>query len=147
MFEDHIPYMGYLWVTEEDGIVTIGVDEEAAADLTEDLILNLPDVDDIVMPNKVCGDIESENGNLNIYSPVNGTVLEVNEAILDNPDLIMEDPLDEGWLVKIEADDVERIAKLRDKPTTGEEEPDFDDESTQEITLEDIEEIEELPEE
>lgn len=132
--DETIRYMDYLWVTSEDGVVTVGVDEDAAADLSDELTLNLPEEDDVVMAGKVCGDIESESGNLNLYSPVSGTVLEVNEAILDNPSLILEDPLDEGWLFKVEADDPAQIDKLRKSPAAAtdeddeEEDDDLDDE-------------------
>ena len=127
--DEQIAYMGYLWVSSEDGVVTIGVDEEAASDLSDDLTLNLPEEDDVVMAGKICGDIESENGNLNLYSPVSGTVLEINEAILDNPSLILEDPLDEGWLFKIEADDPSQLDKLRKKPTSNADDDEDEDES------------------
>lgn len=109
---DLISYMGYEWITVEDGVVTIGISEDAASDLSDDLVLNLPEQDDVVMAGKVCGDIESENGNLNIYSPVSGTVLEVNEAVLENPSLIFDDPTDEGWLFKVEADDADKLDQI-----------------------------------
>lgn len=126
---DIISYMGYEWVTVEDGIVTIGISEEAAGDLSDDLVLNLPEQDDVVMAGKVCGDIESENGNLNIYSPVSGSVIEVNEAILENPSLILEDPSDEGWLFKVEADDTDKLDQisLRAKSYDDDEEDDDDE--------------------
>lgn len=133
MDDEQISYMGYLWVSADDGVVTIGIDEEAAADLSEDIILNLPEEDDIILPGKMCGDIESANGTLNLYSPVGGTVLEINEAILDNPSLIVEDPHDEGWLFRVEADDIEKIDKLRDKPTSNLDDFDDDDEEDDEI--------------
>lgn len=106
---EQINYMGYLWINADDGIVTIGVDEEAVVDLTDELTLSLPDQDDVVMPGKVCGEIESESGTLNIYSPVAGTVLEINEAVLENPSLLLEDPMDEGWLLKIEPESTEKL--------------------------------------
>lgn len=117
--DDLINYMGYLWISSDDGVVTIGVDEEAVVDLTGDLGLSLPDQDDVVMPGKICGEIESESGTLNIYSPIAGTVLEINEAVLENPSLLLEDPMDEGWLIKIEAESTEKldavIRKLSDE--------------------------------
>lgn len=130
--------MDYLWVTSEDGVVTVGVDEDAAADLSDELTLNLPEEDDVVMAGKVCGDIESESGNLNIYSPVSGTVLEVNEAIMDNPSLILEDPLDEGWLFKVEADDPSQIDKLRKSPTSAADDEDEDEDEDDELDEDDV---------
>ena len=129
---DIISYMGYEWITVEDGIVTIGISEEAASDLSDDLILNLPEQDDVVMAGKACGDIESENGNLNIYSPVSGTVIEVNEAILENPSLILEDPSDEGWLFKVEADDADKLDQISLRAKSYEDEDDEDDDEDDE---------------
>lgn len=105
-------YMGYEWITVEDGVVTVGITEDAATDLSDDIVLNLPEQDDVVASGKVCGDIESGNGNLNLYSPVSGTIIEVNEAVLENPDLIQEDPTDEGWLFRVEADDPDKLDRL-----------------------------------
>lgn len=136
--DETIRYMDYLWVTSEDGVVTVGVDEDAAADLSDELTLNLPEEDDVVMAGKVCGDIESESGNLNIYSPVSGTVLEVNEAIMDNPSLILEDPLDEGWLFKVEADDPSQIDKLRKSPTSAADDEDEDEDEDDELDEDDV---------
>ena len=134
---DIISYMGYEWITVEDGIVTIGISEEAASDLSDDLILNLPEQDDVVMAGKACGDIESENGNLNIYSPVSGTVIEVNEAILENPSLILEDPSDEGWLFKVEADDADKLDQISLRAKSYEDEDDEDDDEDDEDDVDD----------
>ncbi len=133
---DVISYMGYEWITVEDGIVTIGISEDAASDLSDDLILNLPEQDDAVMAGKVCGDIESENGNLNIYSPVSGTVMEVNEAVLENPALIFEDPTDEGWLFKVEADDADKLDQISLRAKSFEDDDDDDDDEEEDEDLE-----------
>lgn len=123
---DAINYMGYEWITIEDGIVTIGLTEDAVSDLSENLTLNLPEQDDAVMAGKVCGDIESENGNLDLYSPVSGTVVEINEAILENPEMLFEDPTDEGWLFKVEADDPDKLDQISLRAQSYEDD-DFED--------------------
>lgn len=126
---DAINYMGYEWITVEGGIVTIGLTEDAVGDLSEDITLNLPEQDDVVMAGKTCGEVESENGNLNLYSPVSGTVIEINEAVLENPAMLFEDPSDEGWLFKIEADDPDKLDQisLRAKSYEDDEDEDEDD--------------------
>lgn len=113
--DDIIKFMDHMWLSVNDGIVTVGIIEEAAEDLSDDVNLSLPEEDDIVMRGKICGHIESANGNLNLYSPVSGTIVELNEAITDNPDLIIEDPTDEGWLFRVEAEDPSQLEKY----TTG----------------------------
>lgn len=122
-----ITYMGYQWLTVNDGIVTVGINEDAAADLLDDITVNLPDQDDVLSPGKICGDIESENGTLNLYCPVAGTVIEINEAVVDDPSLIIDDPMDEGWLFKIEADDPDKIDRISLKAASADDDSDEDD--------------------
>jgi glycine cleavage system H protein len=131
---EQINYMNYEWISIDDGVVTVGLTEEAVDDLSEEFVLNLPEQDDSVSAGKVCGDIESDNGNLNLYSPVSGTVLEVNESLLENLELLIEDPTDEGWLFKIEADDPEKLDKLTGKLAAykSDEDDDDDDEDDEE---------------
>jgi glycine cleavage system H protein len=141
---EQMTYMGYEWITVEDGVVTIGLTEDAVNDLSDDLVLNLPEQDDVVASGKVCGDIESGNGNLNLYSPVSGTILEVNEAVLENPDLIQDDPNDEGWLFRVEADDPDKLDRLSLQMTKHD---DDDDDEEDEDEEEDDEELSDSHEE
>ena len=124
---EQMTYMGYEWISVEDGVVTIGLTEDAVEDLSEEMTLNLPEADDSVSAGKICGDIESDNGNLNLYSPVAGTVIEVNEALLENPGLLQEDPTDEGWLFKVEADDMDKLDRLSLKMGSDDDEEEDDD--------------------
>jgi glycine cleavage system H protein len=96
-------FMGYMWIHEEDGIVTIGINEEGLADFEEITSVDLPAENDKVEADEVCGTVETDDGPLDIYSPVSGTVLEVNSAVIDDPTLIQEDPFEEGWLIRVEA--------------------------------------------
>ena len=114
MAEEQTEWMDNLWISIDDDVVTIGINEDAAEELSDGLSLNLPQEDDSIMPGKVCGDVSSANGNVNIYTPVAGVVVEVNEAILDNPNLIVEDPLDEGWLMRVEAENTEDLENITD---------------------------------
>ncbi|OFZ12255.1 MAG: hypothetical protein A2Z20_04350 [Bdellovibrionales bacterium RBG_16_40_8] len=122
--------MGYEWLSIEDGVVTVGLTEDAITDLSDDVTLNLPEQDDSVSGGKICGDIESNNGTLNLYSPVSGTIIEVNEAVLENPDLLQEDPTDEGWLFKIEADDPEKLDRLSIRATNHDDDDKDDDDDS-----------------
>lgn len=98
-------FMGYLWVQEEDGIVTIGINEDGLADFEEISSVELPAEHEAVDSDVVIGTIETDDGPLDIYSPVSGTVIEVNSNVVDEPSIIMEDPYEEGWLIRIEADE------------------------------------------
>ncbi len=135
LMEDLLNYMGYEWLSVDDGVVTVGLTEDAVADFTDEVVLNLPEQDDSVSAGKICGDIESDSGNINLYSPVSGTVLEVNEALLENSDLLLEDPTDAGWLFKIEADDPDKLDRLSLRtrpPDDDDDEEDDDDEDEDE---------------
>ncbi len=134
---DIITYMGYEWISVVDGVVTIGINEDGASDLGDDITLHLPEEDDVVMPGKVCGEIETDSGTLNIYCPVAGTVLEVNEAVLENPELLLEDPTDEGWLFKVEADDPDKIDLVSIKNTSSDDDDDEDEEEPEDDEEED----------
>lgn len=98
-------FMGYLWVQQTDGIVTIGINEDGLADFEEIQSIELPPEGEEIEADVVLGTVETDDGPLDIYSPVSGTVLEVNSQVIDEPSLIQEDPYEEGWLIKIEAED------------------------------------------
>ncbi len=117
MSEDTVDFMGYMWIQKEDGVVTVGINEEGLQDFDEITSIELPSENDKVEADTVIGTIETDDGPLDIYSPVNGTVLEVNPQVLESPSLIQEDPFEEGWLIRIESSD-----------DLDEDEDDYDDE-------------------
>lgn len=120
-------FMGYLWVQEEDGIVTIGINEEGLADFDSISSVDLPAEQDKVEADEVCGTVETDDGPLDIYSPVSGTVIEINSAVIDEPGLIIEDPFEEGWLIRIEASE-----DLDDEDEDDDDDEDDEDEDADE---------------
>jgi glycine cleavage system H protein len=122
-------FMGYLWVQEEDGIITIGINEEGLADFDSISSVDLPAEQDKVDADEVCGTVETDDGPLDIYSPVSGTVIEINSAVIDEPSLIIEDPFEEGWLIRIEASELsDDDDEDDDEDDDDEDEDDEDDE-------------------
>ncbi|WP_413289707.1 glycine cleavage system protein H [Bdellovibrio sp. HCB337] len=119
-------FMGYLWIQEEDGIVTIGINEEGLADFDEITSVDLPAEHDKVEADEVCGTVETDDGPLDIYSPVSGTVIEVNSAVIDDPTLIQEDSYEEGWLIRVEAS--EDLDEDEDEDEDDEDDEDEDEE-------------------
>lgn len=95
-------FMGYMWVQEEDGIITIGINEDGLEDFEEITSIELPPENEKVEADVVLGTIETDDGPLDIYSPVDGTVVEINNQVLEDPSIIQEDPYEEGWLIRIE---------------------------------------------
>jgi glycine cleavage system H protein len=108
----YIPYMGHQWITIEGDVITVGVMEEALEEMDTISKIDLPTENDPVEKDEICGELETKDGNLNIYAPVEGTVLEINNAVLDNPELISEDPYGDGWVIKIEAANADDIKEL-----------------------------------
>lgn len=118
----------HMWYQEDDGIITIGINEEGLADITEIISLDLPPEHEKVEEDVAIGTIETDDGPLDLYAPVAGTVIEINTNVVDDPSLIQEDCYEEGWLLRIEASE------------EADEDEDEDDED-------DLEEDEELDEE
>lgn len=119
-------FMGYLWVQNEDGVLTIGINEDGLADFEKIVSVELPSENESVDEDQVIGTIETDDGPLDIYAPASGTVIEINQAVIDDPSLIQEDPYEEGWLVRIEADED------ADDEDEDEDEDDEDDEDEDE---------------
>lgn len=108
----YVAYMGHQWVSIEGEVVTVGVMEEALEELDAINKVDLPSENDSVEKDEICGELETKDGSLNIYAPVEGTVLEVNGAVADNPDLVREDPYGDGWILKIEAANPDDLKEL-----------------------------------
>lgn len=98
-------YMGNFWVQSEGGVVTLGLTEETIADFDEILSFDFPEDQQTVEADEVCGTIETNDGPIDIYSPVTGTVIEVNTTLVEDPSMLMDDPGGEGWLLKFSAEE------------------------------------------
>ena len=101
----------------DDGTAYVGLDEYAQSELGELVFVNLPEVGDEVTAGEAFGDVESVKAVSDVFSPVTGTVAEINEDVLDNPGLINEDAYD-AWLIKVE--DVSEQGELIDADAMAE---------------------------
>jgi len=98
-----------------DGNVAVGVDDYAQSQLHEIVYVELPEVDAEVAQGEALGAVESVKAVSDVYAPVGGKVVEVNEELLDSPELINDDPYGGGWIAKIEASSLDAdLAKLMD---------------------------------
>ncbi len=97
------PTHEWVHVNEADGgwVATVGLTQHAVAALTDLVFLELPKVGQQVQAAKPMGVVESIKAVSDIYSPVDGEVVEVNQAVVDQLNLLSQDPYGEGWLVKI----------------------------------------------
>ena len=103
MYPDNVKYTNtHQWVRLEDGIAVIGITDYAQEQLGEVVYLDLPQVDDELTAGEVMGSVESVKSISDLYCPVSGKVVEVNEPLMDEPAKINSDPYNDGWMVKVE---------------------------------------------
>lgn len=104
-YPDDLKYLDTHEYVRLDGeIATIGISAFAIDQLGDLVFLELPEVGDAVKVGDNFGTIESVKAVEELYPPISGTVIERNEAMIDSPELIAEDPYGEGWLLKIRVD-------------------------------------------
>ncbi len=111
--EDRYYSEHHLWVKRLRGNkALIGLTEVGQLTLGEILDLELPEEGDELEREEPFGSVESSRGVVDLISPITGKVIAINEEILDSPDIINEDPYDEGWLLKVALDDPEELEEL-----------------------------------
>ncbi|HBL30001.1 MAG TPA: glycine cleavage system protein GcvH [Acidobacteria bacterium] len=89
------------WVHVQDDVCTLGITEFAQQELGEVVFVELPEVGQVFDTGDEVGTIESVKAVAEIFTPVAGEVVELNDAVVDDPELINEDPHGEGWLIKL----------------------------------------------
>jgi glycine cleavage system H protein len=89
------------WVKVDGDLATVGITEFAQEELGEVVFVELPEVGQVFNTGDELGTIESVKAVAEVYTPVAGEVVEVNDAVVDDPELLNDDPHTEGWLVKI----------------------------------------------
>ena len=102
------------WVRVDGDTVTVGITAFAQSSLGDVVYVDMPDVDDAFAQGDELAEIESVKAVSNIYAPMSGTVLEVNEDIEDSPEAVNEDPYGAGWLFKMTLDDASELDSLLD---------------------------------
>lgn len=103
------------WVSvEADGSVRIGISDHAQESLGDLVFVELPEVGDSVDQGDACAVVESVKAASDIYSPITGEVLAVNEALEDDPGLVNADPYGDGWLFQVSLDDSGELENLLD---------------------------------
>lgn len=93
------------WVAGElavGAVVSVGITEHAAEALGDIVYVETPQVGDTVVAGEVCGELESTKAVSELYSPVSGTVMEVNEGLSDEPGVLNDDTYGAGWIFKVE---------------------------------------------
>ncbi len=99
---------------EGDGRITIGISDHAQGLLGDLVYVELPTLGDRVEAGTGCAVVESVKAASDVYSPVTGKVVEVNESLSDKPETINEDAYGDGWIFVIEAEEPEQVNELLD---------------------------------
>ena len=104
------------WALVDENIVTVGVTEYAQDSLGEIVYVELPEEGQKVTQGEPFGVIESVKAVSDLLSPVSGTVIETNVGLIDEPGSINDDPMNDGWLIRIEMDSEKELANLMRAP-------------------------------
>ncbi|BCL72436.1 Glycine cleavage system H protein [Vibrio nigripulchritudo MADA3029] len=103
------------WVKDNgDGTVTIGISEHAQQMLGDVVFVDLPDAGDDIEAGDSFSLVESVKAASDIYAPITGEILEINEELEDSPELINEEPYEGGWIVKVKLQDASELDNLKD---------------------------------
>jgi len=103
------------WVQlEADGVVKVGISDFAQEQLGDVVFVELPEQSNHVSAGDSIAVVESVKAASDIYAPVSGTVVEINEALVDTPEQVNEDPYENGWFFKIKMDDEGELENLMD---------------------------------
>jgi len=103
------------WVRiNDDGSVTVGITDHAQ-DLMGDMVyIELPEVGDEIAAGKECAVVESVKAASDIFAPLDGEVLEINETITESPEIINQDPYEGGWMFRVQLGDDQNLDGLLD---------------------------------
>ena len=106
------------WVKDNgDGTVTVGVSDHAQGLLGDVVFVELPEVGDDTTATEGFSLVESVKAASDVYAPVSGEIVEVNEELEDSPELVNESPFEEGWIAKIKLSDASELENLLDEAT------------------------------
>jgi glycine cleavage system H protein len=100
------------WVKTEDGNVRIGITHFAQSELGDIVFVELPEVGAELKENEPFGSVESVKTVSELYAPVSGKVIEVNEELSDNPEFVNESPYEKAWMVVVEPSDSNQVDQL-----------------------------------
>ena len=108
------------WARVEGKTVVVGVTAHAQEALGDVVYVELPKLGATVTEGKQFGVIESTKAVSDLYAPLSGKVVKVNDALTGNPSIINTDPYGQGWIVEVEPSDTEQVGKLLDAAAYGE---------------------------
>jgi glycine cleavage system H protein len=114
--EDYYYTKDHEWAQVDENIVTVGITEFAQNSLGEIVYVELPEEGSKVTQGDSFGVIESVKAVSDLFAPVSGTVIEINQSLGEDPAVLNDDPINDGWLIRIEMDTEKELAILMRAP-------------------------------
>jgi len=102
----------HYWVRLENGFASFGLTDHAQNDLGDVVYVNLPEVGEEYHASEEIGEIESVKTHTELFTPLSGEIVEVNEALENSPDLVNQDPYGAGWMARIKLSDPSEAGEL-----------------------------------
>ncbi len=108
------------WYAVDEDVVTVGITQYAADELTDITFVELPEIGASFAIGDTLGEVESVKATSEVITAVAGSIVEVNAALVDHPELINDDAFEDGWLVKLKAESLDALTALMDAKTYAE---------------------------
>lgn len=114
--EDYYYTKDHEWAQVDENIVTVGITEFAQDSLGEIVYVELPEEGTKVTQGEPFGVVESVKAMSDLVAPVSGTVIEINQSLTEDPSVLNDDPVNNGWMIRIEMDTEKELAALMRAP-------------------------------
>lgn len=114
--EDYYYSKDHEWAQVDENIVTVGITEFAQQSLGEIVYVELPEEGQKVTQGEPFGVVESVKAVSDLLAPVSGTVIEINTPLSDDPAILNDDPINQGWMIRVEMDTEKELASLMRAP-------------------------------
>ncbi len=113
-YPDDLKYASsHEWVKiNDDETVTVGISDHAQAALGDIVFVELPELETVVAAKDEIAVVESVKAASDIYSPISGEVVEINEALIDSPEIVNSDPYEQGWIFRLKPSDIAELDEL-----------------------------------
>lgn len=100
------------WLLQEGDIATIGITDYAQRELGDIVFVELPEVGDEIIQGESFGTVEAVKTVADLFAPVSGEVLEINESLAEDPTQVNKEPYEDGWMIKVQIHDLEELEAL-----------------------------------
>lgn len=114
ILEDLLYTEDHEWVRKENGEIVEGITDYAQSELSDIVYVELPDEGRTIRKGEAIGTIEAVKTVIDVIAAVSGTIIEVNRKLDEHPELLNEDPYEDGWIVRIKVDDPTELETLLD---------------------------------